>query len=152
MYKAAFIDSRFFSREDAGWKDEVISTCRESEITLSFDQVREKGTFHETDLITFINTGCAAAAVVIGIVNVLKKPKKQWTYNLLLEEIMAFARLKNIENFVVEKVEGFDNLIQNNAKPCVVTICHNEEKLHLYVGLTEQLLVVSSAEYDHRHF
>jgi hypothetical protein len=151
LNKIIFLDSRCFPNSEKNWQDAIREELPQDEFAVRIAHIPEKGSVHETDLQTFGGIGFAVAGIAIGIARLLKQPA--WSYDKLQKEVVGYLALKGVKNFEFKNTEGFENLIEKNGQPCVVTIsCSDGKFIRLYVGVTKEIIIVSPTEFDFRYY
>lgn len=151
MIAQILLDTRLFSESDLAWRSEILEEAKSLGIVTSTEAVSPTGKLQEYSILTLINVGAAVAGVVIATLSLMKRPRDQWTYRKLVDEVDSFLETKDIESFRIVNVDDFGNLKKSNGKPCVVTIKTPEGVFHrLYLGLTDEIFLVSAVHFDSR--
>jgi hypothetical protein len=151
MSMAIVIDSSLFARPDLTWLDEIRKGCNSNFMDCHISKVPDR-TVHQEEVVAIIGAGCAVAALVLNIIKMMKDEKEKWTYKKLLEECDSYLALHGIKDYTFEYATGFDNLINDNGKPCIVKV-HSQEgnkTIYLNIGKTTEVLIVTPKSYDYR--
>jgi len=151
MIHTVLIDTRWFSRGDSEWRDTIIQECRKQDLNVFEQHVEHKRDFHDEDLVSIVGMGASVAGLVLALLPLLKEPAESWTYAGLLNELRAFLDLKGYKEYSIDDISGFENLVNANRKPCIVSVtAENGRSLRVYIGLTEEMLVISSHDYNQK--
>jgi hypothetical protein len=105
---------------------------------------------HREDGVGLVSLGLSAAALGVGILQLLAA-RKEVTERDVLAEIDAFLRLRGITDTKFTLLSGVENLRVMNGQPCVVLVeTVLGEQFRLYVGITGAKLFISPVLYNWR--
>lgn len=156
MQRMLVVDLRFAPMtQEHLIRDTLLRECANGGLTLQFAPIEGNGSLHDHDLIPIVSAGSAIVSVVVGLISLLRRPKKQWTHKVFLDEMTAYLRLleggKDVE---IVSVEGFDRMVTGSrSEPCIVHIRDGDGgQLKLYVGIHDDRIVLASVHYDDRQF
>ena len=125
--------------------------CEKNNVVVEFKEMPTAGeSAHRKDIIGLLSLGVATLTLIVAMLQ-LSSMDKDITQRAILGEIDAYLRLRGISDYRFTFVDGIENLIARNGRPCIVMVSFPAgETAPLYIGATKERVFVSATLYDWR--